>query len=184
MKTTLTITLEPNVLAALEEAAQTHARTVEDVVLEAIRVHLRPTMQLDLAALGEATLLDIHLLTDAPELDPVHITDEMAASMAAFVLPEDRVQLTLGSDLWERLVCVAGDATQAVSARRAAVTDVCEILRGTLTNDGVRRWWTRPRSWLTGQTPLSLLEPGWTPDDPAFQRVRALASADAGFAAT
>jgi hypothetical protein len=153
------------------------------VVQEALRQSLRPTMQLNLVALGEGMLGALQAMHDDPVSGPIHVTDEM---LQAFLVPEDRTRLTLGDALWTQLVGVASaDAsTDKISARRATVTEVCERLRGTHTNEGVRRWWTRPRSWLDGQAPHSLLEPGWTPADTACRRVRAPAEADAGSMAT
>lgn len=186
MTVTLTVTVEAELLAALEEAAQAHDCTIEDVVREVLRQALRPTMQLDLTTLGEGILAALEQVQDDPEPEPVYVTDGMLADMQAFLLPEDRTRLVLGDALWTQLVGVPGNdhSTDVVSARQAAVTEVCERLRGTHTNEGVRRWWTRPRSRLDGQAPHSLLEPGWMPADTAFQRVRALAEADAGFTAT
>lgn len=184
--TMLTLTLEPELLAALEQMALAADRTVQDIVLDVLRAHLLPPpMALDLAALGDAILKDLEE-ADQHVFPTVHITDDMADAMSTFLLPEDHAQLSLGDELWAALVGFPPGAslTQEAAARQAGIITINQRLRGTLTQAGVRRWWTRTRSHLRGRTPLELLTPGWTPDGPEFRAVLALAEADAGFAAT
>ncbi|GGK34267.1 hypothetical protein GCM10008955_30380 [Deinococcus malanensis] len=184
---TLTITLESGMLAALEEAAQAHNLTVENFIREALRAHLLPAMQLDLAALGEAMLTAIQVMRDDPEIEPLHITDEMVEATQAFLLPDDATRLVLGDELISQLIGLPAGAplTAEASARLAAVTTVCRLLRGTLNEAGVRRWWRKRRYQLRGAAPLDLIGGGgWTPQTLAFREIAALAEADAGFAAT
>lgn len=187
MTFTLTVTVDAELLAALEEAAQAHDCTVDDIIREALRQSLRPTMQLDLAALGEAMLSAIQQMQDDPVSEPIHVTDEMLAEMQAFLLPDDATRLTLGDELLSRLIGIPVGAPLTAEAgdRLTAVTSVCQVLRGALDDAGVRRWWTRRRFHLRGAAPVELLGGGgWTPDTLAFREVVALAEADADFTAT
>lgn len=186
MTVTLTVTVEAELLAALEEAAQAHDCTIEDVVREALRQSLRPTMQLDLAALGEGLLAALQVMQDDPVSEPIHVTDEMLAEMQAFLRPDDATRLTLGDELLSRLIGVPMGAPLTAEAgdRLSAVTTVCQLLKGTLDDAEVRRWWTKRRFHLRGAAPVELLGGGgWTPDTLAFREIAALAENDAGFAA-
>lgn len=187
MTVTLTVTVEAELLAALEDAAQVHDCTIEDVVREALRQSLRPTMQLHLASLGEGMLAAVQAMQDDPVSEPIHVTDAMLAEMQAFLLPDDATRLLLGDDLLSRLIGPPAGAplTAEASDRLSAVTIVCQLLKGTLDDAGVRRWWTRRRYQLRGAAPVELIGGrGWTPQTLAFREIAALAENDAGFSAT
>jgi hypothetical protein len=70
----------------------------------------------------------------------------------------------LGDDLTAALLGVPVNALQALpdretlpddaDARLTALVPLIDDLRGSYTDDGVRRWWDRPRSALDGRSPL------------------------------
>lgn len=183
--TMLTLTLDPELLAALEQLAQTADRTVQDVVVDAILAYVfPPTMALDLFELGNAMLKAIQEAQEHPPVE-IHVTEAQLEELRSFNLPEDRARLSLGETLWAALVDGPADGplTEEAAARQASVIAVTDLLRGTLTEAGIRQWWMRPRSSLHGRTPAELLTPGWTPDGPEFRAVLTLAEDDAGFTA-
>ncbi|GGK24391.1 hypothetical protein GCM10008955_17470 [Deinococcus malanensis] len=176
--TQVTVTLNSQLLTTLEQIAQAHNCSLEEVVMAALQAYVLPSgTTLDLAQLGEAMLRALEE-TATDQGPDEHITVEQAEAMMALI--------TLGHDLWTSLVGVPPGSvlTEKASARQAAVTSIVQLLRATLTEKGVMRWWTRPRSHLSGSTPLGLLPPDWTPDSAAFRKVQTLAEADCGFAAT
>ena len=95
---------------------------------------------------------------------------------------------TLGLDLLTRLLGVSASSIRryASGARRtpddAAVRRhflalVVGELAGAYTDIGVRRWFDRPRTALSGRAPSDLLTGGWLPEDEGAARVRKLAAA-------
>ncbi len=67
-----------------------------------------------------------------------------------------------------------------VAARLHWLAMVVADLAGAYNDFGIRRWFERPRSQLGGKSPRQTLGPGWSPDDAAVARVRALASVLSG----
>lgn len=68
----------------------------------------------------------------------------------------------------------------AIAERLHWLALVVGDLLGAYNEVGVRRWFERPRSALDGRRPSDVLRGGWAPDDPAVERIRALAAALAG----
>ncbi len=64
-----------------------------------------------------------------------------------------------------------------VAARLHFLALVVGDLAGAYNDIGIRRWFERPRTALDGRSPASLLRRGWSPDEEAPRRVRALARA-------
>lgn len=186
--TSLTIALDTETLNVLEQIAQAQSCTVEDVVQEVLHSFVQSTLQLDLAALGEGMLTALQMMKDADYVHtPVAVSDELLAKMQMHLLPDDVTRTMLGDELLRRLIGVPADAalTAGDSERLTAVTSVCQVLKGTLNEAGVRRWWTKRRYQLGGVAPAGLIGGGsWTPGSLAFREIVALAEADAGFAAT
>lgn len=71
-----------------------------------------------------------------------------------------------------------------VAARLHSLVIVCADLLCGYNDFGVRRWFVRPRSRMDGGTVADLLPPGWDPDDADPARVREMAAAVLGSAAT
>jgi hypothetical protein len=105
-------------------------------------------------------------------------------------LPERELgELTrvLGADLLAALVGISPVSLRRYAAKSRNVPDlvaarvhmlalVVADLGGAYNDLGIRRWFERPRTQLGGKSPRQMLRGTWTPDDPAAQRVRALAS--------
>jgi transcriptional regulator with XRE-family HTH domain len=72
----------------------------------------------------------------------------------------------------------------SVAARLHHIALIVGDLSGAYNEVGIRRWFERPRSALDGKRPADLLKGGWSPDDPAPQRVRNLARALVALSAT
>lgn len=67
-------------------------------------------------------------------------------------------------------------APRDVAARVQFVAHVNVALAGSYTDEGIRRWWQRPRQALGGRSPLAALGTDWDPDtDTAARHVRSLA---------
>jgi hypothetical protein len=103
---------------------------------------------------------------------------------------------------WERPRAVLGDALLAqlldvpagqlsryaagltvpteVAARLATVAAVVEDLAGGYNDDGIRRWFGRPRKALGGLAPGELLSGGFDPGSDGVARVRQLAASLVG----
>lgn len=61
------------------------------------------------------------------------------------------------------------------------LSEVVGHLTGSYTEEGIRRWWVRPRSaGLAGLAPIDLFEKGWRPGDTGPARVLALAAQQSG----
>lgn len=71
-----------------------------------------------------------------------------------------------------------------VAERLHAVMMLAADLQGTLNARGVRRWFTKKRSLLEGNSPLDLLGEDWSTDSEGYARVRQLADSDLNFQAT
>jgi hypothetical protein len=63
-----------------------------------------------------------------------------------------------------------------VARRLATVAAIVEDLAGSYNDDGIRRWFTRPRKTLSGLTPLQLLSGGFDTGSDGVARVRQLAA--------
>ncbi|UBV44690.1 hypothetical protein LAJ19_16140 (plasmid) [Deinococcus taeanensis] len=184
----VSVQVRADLLEALTVRAQELACTVEALVVGVLEAYVAtPTMPVKPEEVGQAVPDDVAAAPDGHAPEPVSEEDAetMLVALSGFVLPADTVRLTLGDALVTQLGLPSGTLlTVEAGARLAAVTGVCERLQGTLTEAGVRRWWTRPRRRLGGGTPLELLGADWTPESEAFQQVKTLADSDAGFAAT
>lgn len=71
-----------------------------------------------------------------------------------------------------------------VAERLHFVALVVGELAGAYNDIGIRRWFARPRSALTGKTPAALLAREWTADDEGPRKVRRLAESLSASAAT
>lgn len=97
------------------------------------------------------------------------------------------LQSALGVDLLARLLDIlpanidlylSGTQTpDKVALRFRELTWMVHDLAGAYNDDGIRRWFARPRTVLGNRAPVDVLTPGWLPDDPEAQRVRGLANA-------
>jgi hypothetical protein len=67
-----------------------------------------------------------------------------------------------------------------VAARVHWLALVVSDLGGAYNHIGIRRWFDRPRSQLSGRTPRELLHSGWQPDQPEVESARRLAAELAG----
>lgn len=74
-----------------------------------------------------------------------------------------------------RYVAGERETPDDVAARLHHVALILGDLSGAYNDVGVRRWLHRKRTALDGRRPAALLSGDWNPDDPAPQRVRALA---------
>lgn len=93
----------------------------------------------------------------------------------------------LGVDLLARLLNIStadvglylsGTPTpNEVALRLHALALMVGDLAGAYNDDGIRRWFARPRVVLGNRAPVDVLTPGWLPDDPEPRRVRGLANA-------
>lgn len=76
-------------------------------------------------------------------------------------------------------------ATPAITAKRLRWLEmVVADLAGSYDKFGIRRWFERPRSELHGRSPRKSPGSHWSPNDPAAQGVRSLATRLAGAATT
>lgn len=73
--------------------------------------------------------------------------------------------------------------TQVVE-RLHALMMIAADLDGTFNGLGVRRWYTRARTQLGGESPAQVLGGDWSLDAEAYRRVRALADSDLNFQAS
>lgn len=64
----------------------------------------------------------------------------------------------------------------AVAARLHVVALIVVDLLGSYNDFGVRRWFGRSRSALSGRSPADVLSGAWTPDDDGTMQVRSLAA--------
>lgn len=181
----LSIPLERAMHATLLQLAQEMGRSAEDLVREAVAAAIIPPSKLDLEALGAALLEDLRTRHKAPK-NPIHFSDEDVGRIERFTLPEDRARLLLGDELITLLTGLSAQvpATADASLRLEAVAIICDLLRGSLSKDGVRRWWIKPRYKLGGKAPVEYLGWTWRPEELAFRMVVDLAESDAGFVAT
>lgn len=69
---------------------------------------------------------------------------------------------------------------QATAERLHWLAMVVSDLAGSYNDFGMRRWFERPRTQLSGKSPRALLGARWTPDAKAALQVRALAAALSG----
>jgi hypothetical protein len=97
----------------------------------------------------------------------------------------------LGDDLLALLLELSASSLRRYATRERATPEpvanrlhwlamVVSDLSGGYNCLGMRRWFERPRGQLGGHSPRAALGPAWRPDDPAAQRVRALAAALSG----
>ena len=66
------------------------------------------------------------------------------------------------------------------SDRQAFLDEVRVCLRGSYTEDGIARWFDRPRTELGGAAPAQILSGEWNPADAGPQKVLKLARALTG----
>jgi hypothetical protein len=107
----------------------------------------------------------------------------------------------MGGD-WERLKSVLGDTLVAdllavshldlgqyacgkvtspvVAARLQVVQRIVDDLAGGYNEDGVRRWFARPRKVLGGRSPVQVMSGGFDPGGDDVARVRQLAASLVG----
>jgi len=101
----------------------------------------------------------------------------------------------LGADLLASLIGVSPsslrryasgtrDTPDDVAARLHFLALVVGDLAGSYNDIGVRRWFMRRRTQLSGQTPADLLQGSWDPEEEGPQQVRRLAAALLGAPAT
>lgn len=97
----------------------------------------------------------------------------------------------LKDDLLERVLNVsrqsiqryaAGDrqTPQAVADRLHAIALIASDLAGSYNEFGIRRWFERPRTQLSGKAPAAILKGDWDPDADNPRKVRELAAALSG----
>lgn len=93
----------------------------------------------------------------------------------------------LGEGLLEKLLGVSGSSIHRyrngerptpdhIAARLHAVTLIVADLAGSYNDFGIRRWFGRSRSALSGHSPAEILTGDWGPGDAPTQQVRALAA--------
>jgi hypothetical protein len=98
-----------------------------------------------------------------------------------------RLERALGAELLAGLVGVSANSLRRylagtrsppddVAARLHFLALVVGDLIGSYNEIGVRRWFGRPRAQLGGQTPTTLLEGAWNPQDEGPVRVQQLAA--------
>lgn len=97
----------------------------------------------------------------------------------------------LKDDLLERVLNVsrqsiqryaAGDrqTPQEVADRLHAIALIASDLAGSYNEFGIRRWFERPRTQLSGKSPAAILKGDWNPDADNPRKVRELAAALSG----
>ena len=74
-----------------------------------------------------------------------------------------------------RYLSRGGEMPDDLAARLRFLSLVVGDLLGAYNETGVRRWFDRPRTLLSGRSPAGLLSPGWRPEDGDPRRVRDLA---------
>lgn len=180
----LSVPLERQLYEALSQVAEVRGRSCEDLAAEAIAAAITLPMQLDLESFATAFLS--HIQEPLGPVEPVHVSEEHVALMKSGLLPIDATRLLLGDQLISRVTGLSKDSppTVEVNTRLEAVATICELLKGTLSEAGVRRWWIKPRYKLQGKAPADYLSWAWTPEELSFRMVVDLAESDAGFAAT
>lgn len=176
----LAVPLHRSMFEALQQLAEQTGLSAQDIAAEAI------TAAISLPNWVNFDALIADLEAQSAPLEPLHITDEDLVAMKQSLLPADAAQLLLGEDLIRRLTGFSPDVppTQEESVRLWAVATVCEVLKGTRSEEGIRRWWIKPRYSLDGRAPADFLGVRWTPQTLAFRLVVDLAESDAGFSAT
>jgi uncharacterized protein (DUF2384 family) len=97
----------------------------------------------------------------------------------------------LKDDLLERVLNVsrqsiqryaAGDrqTPQGVADRLHAIALIASDLAGSYNEFGIRRWFERPRTQLSGKSPVAILKGDWSPEADNPRKVRELAAALSG----
>lgn len=128
---------------------------------------------------GEELSRVIEMIYDAIEASPMPSSEW--TSMRAL----------LGDDLLERVLNVsrqsiqryaAGDrqTPQGVADRLHAVALIASDLAGSYNEFGIRRWFERPRTQLSGKSPVAILKGDWNPEADNPRKVRELAAALSG----
>ena len=92
----------------------------------------------------------------------------------------------LGAELLSRLLGVSVSSLRryrstsrrtpdAVAARLHFLALMVGDLAGAYNDIGIRRWFERKRTLLTGRSPTDILTGNWAPEDPGPSRIRELA---------
>jgi hypothetical protein len=162
---------------------------VERLDMDLLRVIAR---EASLAGIGHDAALE---LLEAPRPARLEKTiGRLDRALAESPMPERQLAQLVPVFGQEQLAALIGTST--VSLRRYAagsrrVPDaiagrvhwlalVAADLAGTYNDFGIRRWFDRKRSLLDGRAPHEVLDGSWDPDDPAVERVKALAAALVG----
>ena len=143
------------------------------------------------AGIGQAFASELH---NFEELDRDRLMvrlEEITQALRESPVPAcewQSLQSMLGLDLLGRLLGISeSSARRYLSGSRTTPDKVADCLhhlafvvgdlRGAYSDVGVRRWFDRKRSQLSGRTPAQILGNEWSPDDDGAQQVRELASA-------
>jgi hypothetical protein len=144
-----------------------------------------PALRLDnVETPSAAELADVlKLVIAALEESPVAKYEWRAASR---VFDVERLSTLLGISLssLRRYLSGARETPDDVAARLHYLALVVGDLAGAYNEVGVRRWFDRKRSALSGRSPAALLSGNWSPDDKGPQQVRSLARSLASLSAT
>lgn len=105
---------------------------------------------------------------------------ELAVLLEVFDVDQLAALLDTSAVSLRRYVAGTRTVPDGLAARIHWLALVSSDLAGAYNGLGVRRWFDRPRTQLSGRTPRQLLGRGWDPDDARVDRVRALAAALAG----
>lgn len=127
----------------------------------------------------------------------LHSADQMAEALTeALTAIEDSpmpglewepISEIIGDDLLERLLAVSASSIHRYRSGERSTPDPVAVklhflslivadLTGSYNDFGIRRWFGRPRSTLSGRSPVDILNGSWGPDDDDALTVRVLAA--------
>lgn len=105
---------------------------------------------------------------ELPKLDALFGTDRLAALTG---VASSSLRRYLGHDR---------DVSDEVAGRAHLVARIVSDLAGSYNEQGIRRWFERPRPQLDRRAPKDILHGKWDPEGPEAARVAALAAERAG----
>jgi uncharacterized protein (DUF2384 family) len=128
---------------------------------------------------GEELSRAIQMIYNAIEASPMPSSEW--TSMRA-LLKDDLLERVLNVSRQSIQRYAAGDrqTPQAVADRLHAIALIASDLAGSYNEFGIRRWFERPRTQLSGKAPVAILKGDWDPDADNPRKVRELAAALSG----
>jgi hypothetical protein len=182
-------------LRRLEAMGLLETAPVERLDLEGLRRMLALVAK---QGIGEAAIHAIVHAKPSAERELSRALEQLSSALIDSPVPEHewpKLEAILGLDLLSRLIGISeSSARRYINRERKTPTLVATRLHflalliadlsGAYNELGVRAWFERRRTVLTGKAPVDLLTGDWQPEDEGPARVRELAEALTGSPAT